>query len=103
MKNYQLAITVLKFLYIVIVIVIPFLPKFESKDLEYLKTNLHKLLSLSTAVTLLILYNPFIYYEKDFHDEFIVFMSGVFLLISQVKDVKESGALYISLRKQRIL
>ena len=93
MKRYQFFITSLKIAYIFIIILVHFIPEAtikERKELEFIQKHLHKLLSLSTAIILIVLYNPFIKIKKDSHDDFIVFMSSIFLLLSEMKTVYQS-------------
>ena len=90
MKTYQLFFTSLKVIYIFIIIAIQFIPKSateEYEELEFIKNHLDKLLSITTSILLIILFNPFLSFKKDSHDEFIVFASGIFLLLSQIKTV----------------
>lgn len=93
MKRYQFFITSLKIVYIFIIILTFFIPKSaikEHEELDFIQTHLHKLLSLSTTILLIVLYNPFIKIKKDSHDDFIVFMSSIFLLLSEMKTVYQS-------------
>lgn len=93
MKLYQLFFTVLKIVYILVIIGVTFIPKSATKEIEeldFIKENIHKLLSVSTSILLIVLYNPIIAIKKDSHDDFIVFVSGIFLLLSQIKTLHQT-------------
>jgi len=58
MKLYQIVLETLKVIYIILLITVPFLPKsMLSKD-NIIREYLHQILSVATAVILIILYNP---------------------------------------------
>ena len=90
MKLYQFLITILKIVYITIILIVPFMPERWLRKDHIIREYLHQFLSVSTAIILIILYNPITKIKKDHHDEFIVFMSAIFLLLSQIKTINLS-------------
>lgn len=103
MKLYQIVLETLKVIYIILLITVPFLPKsMLSKD-NIIREYLHQILSVATAVMLIILYNPITKVKKDHHDEFIVFMSAIFLLLSQIKSINDTSVRLKSIKQLEVL